>query len=56
MAKLICVLKSTFPQYQPDIFRCSACGSEEVSSHMKYCCNCGEMLTEIFYPKKENNK
>ena len=54
MAKLICTLKSTFPQYQPDEFKCSACGCDGVRPHMKYCYNCGEALTEILYPSKED--
>ena len=50
MAKLICTLRSTFPQYQPDEFKCSACGCDGVRPHMKYCYDCGEVLTEVFYP------
>lgn len=58
VAKLICTLRSTFPQVQPDIFKCSNCGCEEVRPHWKFCCNCGEQLTEIFYPsdKKEGTE
>ncbi len=49
MAKLICTLRSTFPQVQPDIFKCSNCGCDEVRPHWKFCCNCGEQLTDGGY-------
>jgi hypothetical protein len=36
----ICKTKSTFPQYQPDEYKCPFCGHIE-NRKTKFCCDCG---------------
>lgn len=41
--KWICILKSTFPQYQPDIYKCSKCGYESTYEY-PHCPGCGKKM------------
>lgn len=40
----VCICKSTFPQYQPDEYKCSVCGHIE-NRRTNFCSNCGAKMT-----------